>query len=114
MTKHFLGMFAIASVMIVPTASVAQTFPQDVPMGIMCWSQNAKAWVVGYVHTVKENGEAVYQGQGGRLNATLNAARVLVAPSDRPAGLDCYGKTLDQLRAMGRLISLQRVPTASQ
>ncbi|MBR0703060.1 hypothetical protein JQ599_24355 [Bradyrhizobium diazoefficiens] len=114
MLKICLAFAAIASVAMIPTASVAQTFPQDIPMGIICWSQNAKTWVVGYIHTVKENGEAVYQGQGGRLNATLNAARVIATPSDRPAGLDCFGKTLDQLRAMGRLIPLQRVPTSPQ
>jgi hypothetical protein len=38
----------------------------------------------------------------------LNAERVVKPPSDRPATLDCYGKTLDQLRAIGRLIAFQR------
>lgn len=110
MLKMWLALVAIGSVLVMPTVTVAQTFPQDLPLGIMCWSQNAKAWVVAYIHTVKENGDAVYQGQGGRLNATLNAARVLVVPSDRPAGVDCFGKTLDELRKMSRLIPLQRTP----
>jgi hypothetical protein len=33
---------------------------------------------------------------------------VVEAPSNRPAALDCYGKTLDQLRAMGRLFEPQQ------
>jgi hypothetical protein len=29
-------------------------------------------------------------------------------PANRPANLDCYGKTIDQLRAMGRVSEFQR------
>ena len=44
----------------------------------------------------------------GLLTATLNAERVVEKPSDRPALLDCYGKSLDQLRAEGRVLELAR------
>jgi hypothetical protein len=112
--KFSLTLIAISSLFAtLATASAAETsFPQDLPMGIICSSPNGKAWVVGYIQSVKENGEATYQAPGGRLNATVSAARVLVPPSDRPSGLDCFGKKLDELRAMGRLIPLQRMPAS--
>ena len=112
MPKFPLSLIAISLLATLATASVARavSFPQDLPMGIICSSPNGKAWVVGYIQSVKENGDAIYQASGGRLNATVNAARLLVPPSDRPSGLDCYGKTLDELRAMDRLIPFQRMP----
>ena len=113
MPKLSLPLIAISSLLAsLATAFAAETtsFPQDLPMGIICSSPNGKAWVVGYIQSVKENGEAIYQAPGGRLNATVSAARVLVPPSDRPSGLDCFGKKLDELRAMGRLIPLQSMP----
>jgi hypothetical protein len=89
------------------TASVAQTLPPDIPLGIVCYSQQSRTWTVGYLNTVNENGTATYRGQHV---ATLNAERVLVPPKGRAAVIDCYGKSLDQLRAMGRLIPLQPMP----
>ena len=86
------------------TASVAQTLPPDLPLGIVCYSQQSRTWVIGYLNTVNENGSATYRGQH---SAVLNADRVLVPPKGRAAVIDCYGKSLDQLRAMGRLIPLQ-------
>jgi hypothetical protein len=50
---------------------------------------------------------------GGQHSATLNADRVLLPPSNRAIVLDCYGKSLDQLRAMGRLIPLERMSATS-
>jgi hypothetical protein len=42
----------------------------------------------------------------------IAAAEVLKpAPEDilqRPAGVDCYGKTLDELRSNGRIMEFQR------
>jgi len=40
----------------------------------------------------------------------VNAKGVVEAPSNRPAVLDCFGKTLDQLRSIGRVIELKRTP----
>jgi hypothetical protein len=31
----------------------------------------------------------------------------VVPPSNRPANLDCFGKTLEQLRTLGRVIEFQ-------
>jgi hypothetical protein len=111
--KFSLPLIASCSVLAaITTVSVAQatSFPQDLPMGIICSSPNGKTWVVGYIQSIKENGDAIYQASGGRLNATVNAARLLVPPSDRPSGSDCYGKTLDELRAMDHLIPFQKMP----
>jgi hypothetical protein len=53
------------------------------------------------------------------VGATLNAKGVVEAPTNRPAGLDCYGKTLDELRQNGRIMEFQRrsktfFPTVAQ
>jgi hypothetical protein len=64
--------------------------------------------VVGYLSTIKEDGSATYVGSTGQLSSTVNAKGVVEAPSNRPATIDCFGKTLDQLRAIGRLIEFQR------
>jgi hypothetical protein len=38
----------------------------------------------------------------------VNAKGVVAAPTNRPAGVDCYGKTLDELRSSGRIMDFQR------
>jgi hypothetical protein len=107
-SKSWLALIAVISVLVtLATTSIAQTLPPDLPLGIVCWSPKSKTWIVGYLHSVSENGAATYRGQH---SATLSADRVVSTPSDRAAVLDCYGKTLDQLRAMGRLIPFQRLP----
>ena len=58
--------------------------------------------------TIKEDGTATYMGTSGRLSATVNSKGVVEPPSNRPVQLDCFGKTLDQLRAMGRVMEFQR------
>jgi hypothetical protein len=90
------------------TASIAQTLPPDIPLGIVCYSQKTQTWMVGYLNTVNDNGTATFRG--GMHVANLNADRKLVPTTDRATVLDCYGKTLDELRTMGRLIPLQRTP----
>ena len=49
-------------------------------------------------------GYATYVGANGRLSDTVNAKGVVEPPSNRPVAIDCYGKTLDQLRSVGRVI----------
>jgi hypothetical protein len=88
------------------TGPVAQTFPADLPLAIICLNQKTSDWVVGYLETVSEDGTAIY-GRG-QLSATLNAQRVVEAPSNRPGVLDCFGQSVDQLRAGGRVIEFQR------
>jgi len=53
------------------------------------------------------NGDAMYLSANGKLGATINAKGVVAMPTNRPVGLDCYGKTLDELRSNGRVIELQ-------
>jgi hypothetical protein len=108
--RFSFSLIAVSSLLAtLATASVAQTLPPDLPLGIMCYSQKSQTWTVGYLNTFNENGNATYRGQ---YSATLNADRVLVPPTNRAAVIDCYGKSLDQLRAMGRLIPLQRTPAS--
>lgn len=90
------------------TAAVAQTSPPNVPVAIICYNQNLKVWRVGYLNTIKENGEATYISLVDKLPVMVNAKGVLSAPSDRSPRLDCYGKTLDELRSNGRVLEFQR------
>ena len=92
------------------TGAVAQTSPPNVPAAIICYNQNLKVWRVGYLSAIKENGEATYISLVDRLPVIVNAKGVLVAPSDRSPRLDCYGKTLDELRSNGRALEFQRTP----
>jgi hypothetical protein len=103
--KFSLMALIIASVLIASgTRAVAQTIP-NLPMAIMCWSPQMKSWLVGYLQTAKEDGSAMYRGL---LVARVNAKGVVEFPDNRPGVNDCYGKTIDQLRATGRAMDFQR------
>ena len=90
------------------TETAAQTVPTDLPLGFMCWNEKTQSWGVAYLAGAEKDGTATYMPPGGRLSATLNSKRVIEPPKNRPANFDCYGKTVDELRAMGRVIELQR------
>ena len=77
-------------------------------MAVFCYAQQDKEWRVGYLYRVTENGDAMYLSPTGKLGATINAKGVVVMPANRPAGADCYGKTLDELRTNGRVMEFQR------
>lgn len=109
MPKFSISIMAFSLLATLATESAAQTLPADIPLGIVCYSQKSQTWAVGYLNTINGNGTATYRGQH---TATLNADHVLEPPKDRATVLDCYGKSLDQLRAMGRLIPLQRMPAS--
>jgi hypothetical protein len=110
MLKFLLAVTAVTSVLATLTmgSAIAQKIPPELPLAITCWGEQTKTWVVGHLATIKEDGTATYIGPNGRLSGTVNAKGVVEPPSNRPVAIDCYGKTLDQLRAMGRLIEIQR------
>ena len=108
MYKFRLAMAAVPGVLLtLATATVAQTFPPGVPMAIVCYAQQGQNWRVGYLYRVDQNGDAIYLAADGKLGATVNAKGVVVAPTNRPAGLDCYGKSVDELRQNGRVMDFQ-------
>jgi hypothetical protein len=90
------------------TGAVAQTVPPNLPAAIICYAQADQSWRVGYLFRVNKNGDTIYTSPDGRLSATVNAKGVVAAPANRPAGLDCYGKTLDELCSNGRIMEFQR------
>ncbi len=101
------AMAAISISMVVGYASgcAAQTFPSDLPLAIVCYHEQKQSWVVGYLEIVNADGSAVY-GRG-TLTANLGVERVVEPPRNRVVALDCYGKSLEQLRATGRLVELR-------
>ena len=89
------------------TQAVAQPVPPNLPAVIMCYAEADQSWRVGYLSKVNKNGDAEYVSGNGKLSATLNAKGVVEAPTNRPAGVDCYGKTLAELRSTGRVMEFQ-------
>ena len=73
----------------------------------MCYAEPDQSWRVGYLYKVNKNGDAMYVAANGKLTATVNAKGVVEAPTNRPAGVDCYGKTLDELRSNSRVLEFQ-------
>jgi len=103
-----LAVAAVVSILLsFATGSVAQTVP-DLPLAVICFNEQTKTWTVGYLHVVKEDGSAIYVAPAGELGATVNAKGLVETPTDRPAGSDCFGKTLKELRAAGRVMEFNR------
>ena len=99
MLKFPLALVAVSAVLLtLATATGAQTFPPNLPTAVTCYVQQDQSWRIGYISRVRANGDATYIALDGRLAATLNAKGIVVAPTNRPAGNDCFGKTLDELR----------------
>ena len=105
---HMLKLAVAGVSSMLATGSVAQTVPPNLPAAIICFAQPDQSWRVGYLHRVNKNGDLLYISPDGRLSATVDAKGVVLAPTNRPAGLDCYGKTLDELRSNGRVMEFQR------
>jgi hypothetical protein len=109
MLKFPLALIAVPGVLLtLATRTVAQTVPPNLPAAIICYAQADQSWRVGYLFRVNKNGDAIYIAPDGRLSAMVNAKGVVAAPTNRPAGVDCYGKTLDELRSSGRIMEFQR------
>ena len=89
------------------TGAVAQTVPPNLPAAIMCYAQTDQSWRVGFLFRVNKDGDATYISPNGRLSAIVDAKGLVAAPTNRPAGVDCYGKTLDELRSSGRILDFQ-------
>ena len=102
-----LAATAVASVLVtLATGSVAQTVPPDLPLAVICYNEQTQTWTVGYLNAVSKDGSATYIS--GDLSVTVNAKGLVQPPSDRPAGGDCFGKTLKELRAAGRVMEFKR------
>ena len=109
MPKLPLAVTAVASMLVtLATGTVAQTAPPNLPAAIICYSEPDQSWRVGYLYRVNKNGDARYLSPDGRQGAMLNAKGIVEAPAGRVANLDCYGKTLDELRSNGRIMEFQR------
>ena len=109
MPKLSLAATAVTSMLVaVATGAVAQTVPSNLPAAIIYYAPADQSWRVGYLFRVNKNGDTIYTSPDGRLSATVNAKGVVAAPTNRPAGVDCYGKTLDELRSNGRVLEFQR------
>jgi hypothetical protein len=104
--KAIAGVFVMF--LTLATGAVAQTVPPDLPAAIMCYAQPDQSWRIGYLYRINKNGDATYITPDGKLSATVNAKGMVAAPSNRAAGVDCYGKTLEELRSKSRIMNFQR------
>lgn len=102
--------FVAASITLAVTAATGAEaqVPPDLPAAIICYAQSDQSWRVGYLYTVTKSGEAIYLSANGKLGAKVNADGVVMAPEDRPAALDCFGKSVADLRSSGRALEFQR------
>jgi hypothetical protein len=104
---NLLSATVIASILATSaTGSFAETVPPDLPLAIICFNEQTQTWAVGYLNIINKDGSATYVS--GDLAVTVNAKGVVQQPSDRPAGGDCFGKTLKELRATGRVMEFKR------
>ena len=109
MSKFPLTLVAVPGVLLtLATGTVAQTSPPNVPVSVYCYAAQTKTWRVSYLNKINENGDAEYLSGDGKLGATLSAKGVVLAPTNRAAIVDCFGMTLDELRASGRIMDFQR------
>ena len=109
MPKLLLAIIAAPGMFLAFAAeAAAQANPPNLPMAIICYVQQDQSWRVGYLYRVNANGDAIYLAPDGKLGATVNAKGVVVTPTNRPTILDCFGKTLDELRSNGRVMDFQR------
>ena len=86
----------------VPAETATPKVPPDLPLAVICFNEQTQTWAVGYLTLVNKDGSANYIA--GDLSVTVNTKGVVQPPSDRPAGGDCFGKTLKELRAAGRVM----------
>ncbi|MBY5344868.1 hypothetical protein E0H35_20135 [Rhizobium leguminosarum bv. viciae] len=104
----FSAMMAIGgAAQIAWAAETAPSVPTAFPLGIVCWNAQNQVWGTGYLATIEKEGTATYMPLGGKLSAKVNANGMVEPPKNRPMAFDCFGKTIDELRAMGRVIELQ-------
>jgi hypothetical protein len=74
MPKLPLAATAVASVLVtLATGSVAQTFPPDFPLAVICFVGQTQTWRIGYLQEVSKDGSAVYVAAAGHLRVTVNA-----------------------------------------
>jgi hypothetical protein len=110
MPKFLLRLVAVSGALLtIATGTIAQTpAPPNVPIVVMCYVEQNQSWRVAYLNRIDPKGDAQYSSADGKLGATVNAKGVVLAPASRPATLDCFGKTVDELRANGRVMDFQR------
>jgi hypothetical protein len=107
--REALAVTAVTSMLVtLATGAVAQAVPPSLPAAIICYAQADQSWQVGYLFRVNKDGDATYITPNGRLSAMVNAKGVVAAPTNRLASGDCNGKTLDELRSIGRIMEFQR------
>ena len=98
---NLLSATVVASILV----TVAQKVPPDLPLAVICFNEQTQTWRVGYLNLINQDGSATYIA--GDLSVTVNAKGVVQPPSDRPAGGDCFGKILKELRAAGRVMEFK-------
>ena len=104
---HFAVTAVTSMLVILANGAVAQTVPANLPGAIICYAPPDQSWRVIYLLKVNKNGDTIYITPDGRLTATVNAKGVMEAPTNRPGSVDCYGKTVDDLRSNGRILEFQ-------
>ena len=103
----FLSIFAALTPIFagLATEGNAQTVPTSFPAAIVCYVEADQSWRVGYLLKVNKSGDASYIAPNGSLTLTVDTKGLVKLA---PAVVDCSGKTLDELRSMGRTLEFRR------
>ena len=102
--KWALSTVVLATVFGNSASVAAQSEPPDLPFAILCWSEEGQNWRYGYLATVTRDNKATYFSPNGHLSVGVGSNGIVQEPSDRPAVNDCFGRSIDELRAAGRVL----------
>jgi hypothetical protein len=104
----FAGAAITLTLVTLATGAVAQTVPANLPAAILCYAPPDQSWRAVNLFRITKDGDTLYITPDGRLIVKVNAKGLVEAPTDRRGSVDCYGKTLDELRSSGRILEFQK------
>jgi hypothetical protein len=105
---HFAVAAASSMLATLTTGAIAQTVPANLPATIICYAPPDQSWRAIYLLRVTKDGDSLYITPDGRLIVKVNGKGLIESPTDRHGSVDCYGKTLDELRSSGRILEFQK------
>ena len=99
-----IAIFTVVSFFGSAATASAEPSIKDFPLAIVC--ARGGVFKVGYLDYFLKDGSAVYLSQDGRRSLKLTAEGKIELPAGLAEGVDCVGKTIQELRAEGRAVGV--------